>query len=100
MMAGEHNGSSARRWPFGLVLGLLVVITLAEWTAYAVRADLAVSDASLVPLMLALTLAKLLLAVAWLQGRVQDVSLGQKVALAVATVAGSATIMALLLTGH
>jgi hypothetical protein len=80
-----------------VVVGLLLVLDAAEWGAYAVRAELPAGAESLVPALLVVTLAKFLLVVAWLLGKVEHVSFAKKAVLVTSALAGGAIICPLML---
>lgn len=97
MQLDQDSRAGAASWPYGLVVALLVVLDIAEWGAYSVRGELPAGAESLVPALLVVTLAKFLLVVAWLLGKVEHVSLAHKVILVASALAGGAIICPLML---
>ncbi|MBM4252940.1 MAG: hypothetical protein FJ146_13290 [Deltaproteobacteria bacterium] len=97
MQLNHDSSAAARSLPYSVVVGLLLLLDVAEWCAYAVRAELPAGADSLVPALLVVTLAKFLLVVAWLVGKVEHVSLAQKVTMVTSALAGGAIICPLML---
>ena len=99
MATSGQSKSAVDRWPFRLICPLLIAVTCLEWLLFGQRQALGLASSVLVALMLGLALAKFMVVVAWLLGRVETTTLPQKSFLFMVVLSGGATIAMLMLAG-